>query len=324
MGTGKIQTTVSKIISLLRQYYREHFRWASLLLCMVLSTALIAVAYHDNFYERYIEGVLDLKLQVYRYCEMYAIAFVGAFLLQGAVERDFGFLRSGSWWLLTFLAVFLFAVRGSDVDYARYLFGKADPEAFTFYHKIAYNLGGFFTLIIPCFIYWLAADRKNQNFYGFKAKGVTLTPYFVMLAVMVPLLFWAGTQPDFLATYPRYTRIGMSATAPLYPVYVLVYELCYGSDFLFTEFFFRGFIILAFSVKFGHRAILPMCVYYVTIHFGKPLGETISSFFGGLLLGVIAFRTRSIYGGVIVHLGIAYLMETFAFLGRAGYLHLPF
>jgi membrane protease YdiL (CAAX protease family) len=65
-----------------------------------------------------------------------------------------------------------------------------------------------------------------------------------------------------------------------------------------------------------------MCVYYITIHFGKPLGETISSFFGGLLLGVIAYRTKSIYGGIIVHLGIAYLMELFAFLGRSGYLHL--
>ena len=312
---------MKKIISILREYYQEHFNWLGFFLCTLLGTSLIFVAYHKDFYLTYIEREPNLNLQIIRYCAMYAIAFMGAFILQGFAERDLKFLGSANWWLLNVLAIVLFAIRGSDVNYAALIFGKVDGDVYGYYSKIAYNLGGLFTLIIPCFIYWFFADRRHQNFYGFKIKDVDLKPYLILLSMMLPLLFWAGTQADFLNTYPRYTKIGISEAHEHYKLYTSTYELAYGSDFVFTEFFFRGFIVLAFATKYGHRAILPMCVYYITIHFGKPLGETISSFFGGLLLGVIAYRTKSIYGGIIVHLGIAYLMEIFAFLGRSGYLH---
>ena len=59
----------------------------------------------------------------------------------------------------------------------------------------------------------------------------------------------------------------------------------------------------------GKDAILPMACFYCTIHFGKPLGECISSYFGGMLLGIVVYNTRSIFGGLMVHLGIAWLME---------------
>jgi len=50
------------------------------------------------------------------------------------------------------------------------------------------------------------------------------------------------------------------------------------------------------------------------LHFGKPIGEAISSIFGGYVLGVIALNTKSIVGGSIVHIGVAWLMELFAYL----------
>jgi len=88
-----------------------------------------------------------------------------------------------------------------------------------------------------------------------------------------------------------------------------MFELFYGLDFFSTELYFRGFLVLAFVRWLGPAAILPMAVFYVTIHFGKPLGETISSFFGGYLLGIFAYYSRSIWGGVLVHIGLAWLME---------------
>jgi hypothetical protein len=59
-----------------------------------------------------------------------------------------------------------------------------------------------------------------------------------------------------------------------------------------------------------------MAAFYCTIHFGKPLGECISSYFGGMVLGVLAYRTRSILGGLIVHLGLAWMMELGGWLGH--------
>ena len=40
------------------------------------------------------------------------------------------------------------------------------------------------------------------------------------------------------------------------------------------------------------------------------------SVFGGLVLGIIAYHTRTIWGGVILHLGVAWGMEALAFLQR--------
>ncbi|CAN5226073.1 hypothetical protein BH23BAC1_BH23BAC1_38320 [soil metagenome] len=59
-----------------------------------------------------------------------------------------------------------------------------------------------------------------------------------------------------------------------------------------------------------------MVVLYAFYHFGKPPGETIGSIFGGYILGVIAMYTRSVMGGVLLHVGIAWLMDGFAFLQK--------
>ena len=89
----------------------------------------------------------------------------------------------------------------------------------------------------------------------------------------------------------------------------LLFELSYGTDFITIEFFFRGFLVLAFVKWAGKEAILPMACFYCSIHFGKPIGECISSYFGGLLLGIVVYNTRSVFGGLMVHLGIAWMME---------------
>ena len=52
------------------------------------------------------------------------------------------------------------------------------------------------------------------------------------------------------------------------------------------------------------------------LHFGKPAGEAISSIFGGYILGILAFRSRNIYGGLIAHLGVAWGMDWLAFLNK--------
>jgi hypothetical protein len=93
------------------------------------------------------------------------------------------------------------------------------------------------------------------------------------------------------------------------------YELSYGLDFLSIELFFRGLLVIGLVRYAGEKAILPMAAFYCTIHFGKPLGECITSFAGGLVLGVLAYRTRSVLGGLIVHLGLAWMMELGGWVG---------
>jgi hypothetical protein len=98
--------------------------------------------------------------------------------------------------------------------------------------------------------------------------------------------------------------------------YNIAFEAGYGSDFFTIEFFFRGFVVIAFARYAGKHAILPMAAFYCSIHFGKPLFECITSYFGGIALGVVVYNTRSIWGGLIVHLGIAWLMELAGYIGH--------
>lgn len=171
-------------------------------------------------------------------------------------------------------------------------------------------------IVIILYFVWRRFYR-DESFFGLTVKKFDWQPYAVMLLIMVPLIAFASTQADFLYTYPKYKMvagdIGSNANAWLYK---LIFELSYGSDFISIELFFRGFLILGFAKWAGKDAILPMACFYCTIHFGKPLGECISSYFGGILLGIVVYHTRTIFGGLMVHLGIAWLMEVGGYLGE--------
>ena len=145
---------------------------------------------------------------------------------------------------------------------------------------------------------------------GLSAKKLPLQPYFILLAAMIPLIAAAGMTQDFQEAYPKLRQADFISGYTACPwLFRIIYELSYGLDFFTIEFFFRGFLTLAFIRYAGKDAILPMAAFYCAIHFGKPLAECISSYFGGLLLGVIIYHTQSIWGGLIVHVGIAWLME---------------
>jgi hypothetical protein len=166
------------------------------------------------------------------------------------------------------------------------------------------------------FMIWKWLDN-DQPFYGTKTKNINWKPYIIMLLIMIPLIAAASTQPDFLTMYPKLKLISdISTIDELAWWQKLLFELSYGSDFITIELFFRGFLILAFIKWAGKDAILPMACFYCTIHFGKPLGECISSYFGGMLLGIVVYHTRSILGGLMVHLGIAWMMEVGGYIGN--------
>jgi hypothetical protein len=139
-----------------------------------------------------------------------------------------------------------------------------------------------------------------------------------MLLIMVPLISASSTQRDFLDVYPKLQLIvGANNAEGMTWWHKLLFELSYGSDFITIELFFRGFLVLAFIKWAGKDAILPMACFYCAIHFGKPLGECISSYFGGMILGIIVYNTRSILGGLMVHLGIAWMMELGGYIGNS-------
>ncbi|MGE5521895.1 MAG: type II CAAX prenyl endopeptidase Rce1 family protein [Candidatus Dadabacteria bacterium] len=156
---------------------------------------------------------------------------------------------------------------------------------------------------------------KGKPFYGVTFRDFYVKPYALMLLIMVPLIAAASTQHDFLAMYPKLQNVDYVKQSNM-GWYKILYELSYGSDFFTIELFFRGFLIMAFAKWVGKEAVIPMALFYCTIHFGKPLGECISSYFGGMILGAVILNNRTIFGGLMVHVGIAWLMELGGYLGH--------
>ena len=187
----------------------------------------------------------------------------------------------------------------------------------SFWNQVIYWPLVLVTIASILFIIWLLFYRA-ESFFGLTTKNFKWKPYLIMLNIMIPLIFLASTQPDFLWKYPKLDNIKNElATVENKWLNKLLCELTYGSDFISVEHFFSGFLNLGFIKIAGKDAILPMACFYCTIHFGKPLGECISSYFGGMFLCIIVFHTRSIMGGLTVHLGIAWLMELGAQSGKS-------
>jgi membrane protease YdiL (CAAX protease family) len=55
-----------------------------------------------------------------------------------------------------------------------------------------------------------------------------------------------------------------------------------------------------------------MVVPYCMIHYGKPMPETLGAIVAGIVLGTLAMRTRSIWGGVLIHIAVAITMDMMA------------
>ena len=300
---------MKSIVQYIRRYFSETDK-RILISVSAFTTVLVFINYHFGLDE----SIRKNNSFVIKLIEWYAV-----FLIAFAIPYLFtSFFKPGSFFkrrlflILLLIAPLLFAVKLS----LNFVFPIADDLNWNYYwNYILYWPVLLLVFAATLFILWRHFD-KDQPFYGLTKKGLNWKPYLLMLLIMVPLIAAASTQPDFLAVYPKLKSIGgvYNATGISW-WHKLLFELSYGSDFISIELFFRGFLILAFIKWVGKDAILPMACFYCTIHFGKPLGECISSYFGGIILGVVVYHTRSIYGGLLVHLGIAWLMELGGYIG---------
>ena len=161
----------------------------------------------------------------------------------------------------------------------------------------------------------MSIDKNVNGLYGLARKAKHLRGYLMIYGLMLPFLIAISFTPDFLKAYPQF-RPWLNEGVFGWPVWLstLAFETSYAIDFVMTELVFRGALVIGMISILGRKAVLPMVAMYAAIHFGKPLGETISSIFGGYILGVLAYQTRHIWGGVIVHICIALTMEIMGFI----------
>lgn len=176
----------------------------------------------------------------------------------------------------------------------------------SFVHVIGY-------LLIPLLLakYCFKAALSD---YGLR-WGVTHHHAGWYLLLVTPILFFiycVSERQDFLSHYPFY-RLAHRSWFDF-----ICWELCYILQFIALEFFFRGFMVHGLKRNFGVKAVLVMCLPYLMIHFPKPWLEATGAILFGFFLGLLALLSRSIWGGVMVHLTIAITMDIVALLNTKG------
>jgi membrane protease YdiL (CAAX protease family) len=304
---------LSSIFKYIQDFYQKEFKLAYFLIILFLLGIYIYLNYWHNLENRFAAGGKTKWSNFFGYYLLYFIPFATAFLLQLLFYKDCHYYQNGWFWIILFLAPAFFSFR-VNFDFQETVIKNIwSGDAQIFWLRCLNWVVRVFAVLIPVFIIWLIKDRNNQPFYGTAALK-DVKPYLIMLLIMIPLIALASTQNDFLQMYPKAKFIAQ-LDLPSKKLHYIIYELCYGFDFVSIEFFFRGFLILSLLKICGPHCIVPVACFYCSIHFGKPMGEAISSFWGGLLLGIVSYNTQSIWGGLIVHLGIAWLMEAGSWLG---------
>jgi Type II CAAX prenyl endopeptidase Rce1-like len=310
-----------KIIGYFRTHFKADFNPALYFIVALIIAFGLYLNYTYHIESGYLNHNIGKLKTFFQFFLVYALPYYLVSLVVAYFNDNWSFLSKREYWLKSLFFLTLLTFNASTNFHYKWIFKTVDPQVRYFVIKVFLNLGSAMIFFLPLLVFWIFVDRSKVNgLYGLARKGFIPLPYFGLIALMLPLIIYASFQPDFLATYPTY-RSGGSAELYLgIPMWLStgVYQFFYAFDFVFVELLFRGALVIGLSRVMGKDAILPMVATYCFLHFGKPLGEAVSSVFGGYILGVIAYYGKNIWGGAIVHMGIALSMEWAAIIQTGG------
>ena len=290
-----------------------------------LQYGLIGIFLADAIYFNYLtdfeDSFLDVQkgfLEFFFRLIFFSTAYFTTLIITCLLKGESKIFTQASFWIKSILALSLLSLDSSVPFLQGWIDTMLSAQIQYWAYRVSVNLISFFTILLPLYIFFQLYERDETHLYGLWAKNFDTRPYFQMILIMLPILVAASFHGSFLRAYPLY-KSTMAHTFLGVPEWVTIlgYELAYGLDFITVEFLFRGFMVIGMMKVLGRNSILPMAATYCFLHFGKPPGEAISSVIGGYILGVVAYETKSIWGGVIVHLGVAWMMEIIAFAQRS-------
>jgi len=312
---------MKKVWAYIKDYQRKHFDWKMYGLILLFISICIVVNYRLDFEDGIIDSYHGEPIKWLWMFLFHAFPFVCVSLIIYAFGKERSWLKSGNYWLKVFVGFGLLAFDRSFYGFNVWLQDLPKME-FHFILRCLNWASSLILVVIPMLILYSILERdKEKIWYGLQWKRFDPKPYLFLLLIAAVFIGIGSFWSELNEYYPRYltSRANYYLRAnPDTPEWwtVMVYELCYGSNFISVELIFRGFLIFAFTRTLGGYAVLPMVATYAFLHFGKPIGETISSVFGGYVLGIISFNSRNIWGGIFIHLGVAWLMELFGWLHR--------
>jgi len=309
---------MKKIYTFLSEYLRTELKIKYLFCLLIFLLPVVTVNYYYNFENNILASY---KSQAYYFlmCLLYyGFVYWYAVLLYLFLYKKIHLLKE----LRFLLLILLFpSILAFDESFTWHKLWVAEIEDHNLKYYVKNTLNHaimFITYFLPIVFYYFFLERENKNFYGLAPSKWDIKPYlFMLFVIMMPLICMASFLPSFQESYPIYAFSKIKDDLPgEYWQQILLFEGVYGLDFVYVELLFRGIMIHTMYRYMGYECILAMATLYCTYHFGKPLGETLSSFVGGTVLGILSLRTRSLYGGIIIHIGIAWMMDATSLLQK--------
>lgn len=309
---------MAQLLSYLRKYLKEHFHLAFYISVAIFLAICITFNYTYDFEDSVLDSYTGKPIKwLYMSLAMgFPFLVICGLLYVFNIKR--GWLNSKEYWLKFIIGFTIIGLERSF--YYHYDLIQSLPRAdYIFAFKLTGWGRTWVATIIPILIFYYIYERKldpERNWYGLTLKDFKFKPYAVLILIVFVSIGLASFMSELNTYYPRYKFSGGGAFSTFHQIdewiSVLIYEAVYGSYYVGVELFFRGFLVIAFARVLGGHAVMAMVGSYVCLHFGKPIAETISSAFGGYLIGILAFYTNRIWGGVILHIALAWFMELFA------------
>jgi hypothetical protein len=227
-------------------------------------------------------------------------------IFQDVSQKEYAF------WTICLIAMVLFLYPGDESFYLNILSsGSSSSDLNEYGGYIYHHIATLFIFGLP---FWslhrlkLAPDEKVFMTLGDWKWGAKWT--VISLLIAVGPTYFSSFDPEFTNEYPLSPLAFESAR--LYIIFHLSYILYY----IGWEGFFRGFIGYG-ALKLGYRPFVALMIQVSLssiIHIGKPSGELIGAIPGGIWMGVLAYRSRSIMWPFLFHVALGFLNSYFCWM----------
>jgi len=310
-----LKKSLHSLFSEILTFTKKDFHLLSYSYTFLLIIGAIYFNYSTGFYNNVMRETYSNGDSIWAFPLFYGIMYFIVAIPVLIFQRYYKLLRNNSFYMKSTFFIVLYGASIGYFGYRNWEFTSLFSEERLFAIKIISQLKGSIIYLIPLLVLKKSIDKNVEGIYGLAINSKHIQAYLLLFLMLLPFLIAVSFTPDFLNAYPQFHPWLFNGifNLPTY-CYTILYETTYALDFIKTELVFRGMFVIGMVSIMGRKAILPMVAMYAAIHFGKPLGETLSSIFGGYILGALAYQTRHIWGGVIVHICIALTMEMMGFI----------
>lgn len=295
-------------------FIRKDFHLLSYIYTFVFTITCIYINYTSGFYRDVMRATYSNDDSLWAFPLFYGAMYFAVAIPVLLLQKDYKLLTNSRFYLKSVFFIVLYGLSIGYFGYRDWEFSSLFSEERLYIIKLISQLKGTIIYLIPLYFLKKGIDKNIEGIYGLARNTKHIQAYLILYLMLLPFLVGISFTPDFLSAYPQFHPWNFEAIFSL-PTwcYTAIYETTYAIDFIKTELVFRGMLVIGMITIMDRKAVLPMVAMYAAIHFGKPLGETLSSIFGGYILGALAYQTRHIWGGVIVHICIALTMEMMGF-----------